>query len=316
MPTVSVIVPNYNHAPFLRQRIDSILNQTYQDFELIILDDCSTDNSKEMIEQYRNHPKVSQVVYNTENSGSTFKQWNKGIELAQGEYIWVAESDDWCEPTLLETLVPPLEMDKNVVIGYVQSYYIVDDITIKWVSSEASLEKIVDGHFFLKRHLLYSKPIFNASMAIFRKSVFYQIDNSYSNYKFCGDWFFWGVVATCGNVFISGKALNYFRNHAGDVSTKSYNTGLNYLEEIEVLQWFSNKRLINKSEFHSAINEKYRRFIWHKHLLPRENMRLCKEKFEYHIKKPVIYLLICENINKKCITLLKKWYRLIKKVFQ
>jgi len=50
MPKVSVIVPNYNHAPYLKQRIDSILAQSYQDFELILLDDCSTDNSREMLD--------------------------------------------------------------------------------------------------------------------------------------------------------------------------------------------------------------------------------------------------------------------------
>jgi glycosyltransferase involved in cell wall biosynthesis len=81
---VSVILPNYNHAVFLQKRIDSIFNQSFTDFELIILYDFSTDNSKEIIEQYREHPHVSHIVYNTENSGSTFKQWGKGIELAKG----------------------------------------------------------------------------------------------------------------------------------------------------------------------------------------------------------------------------------------
>lgn len=91
---VSVIIPNYCHARFLNQRIDSVLNQTYSDYEVIILDDCSTDNSREIIESYRNHPKISHIVYNEKNSGSTFIQWEKGFELARGEYIWIAESDD------------------------------------------------------------------------------------------------------------------------------------------------------------------------------------------------------------------------------
>lgn len=86
-PSVSVIIPNYNHALYLKQRIDSVLNQAFQAFELIILDDCSTDNSREIIEQYRDNPKVSQIIYNQENSGSVFKQWIKGIELCQGDYI-------------------------------------------------------------------------------------------------------------------------------------------------------------------------------------------------------------------------------------
>ena len=85
MPQVSVIVPNYNHALFLRQRLDSIFNQNFQDFEVIILDDCSTDNSKEIIEEYRNRPQVSHIVYNDTNSGSPFKQWAKGCDVARGE---------------------------------------------------------------------------------------------------------------------------------------------------------------------------------------------------------------------------------------
>lgn len=121
MLKISVIVPNYNHASYLKQRIGSILNQTYQDFELIILDDCSTDNSKEIIEQYRDYPKVKQIVYNTENSGSTFKQWNKGIELSRGEFVWIAESDDFAEPNLLEKLMTGIESDNNIAIAYCQS---------------------------------------------------------------------------------------------------------------------------------------------------------------------------------------------------
>ena len=104
-PAVSVIVPNYNHAPFLRRRLDSIFNQTYQDFEVIILDDCSSDNSKEIIEQYRNRPQITHIVYNEVNSGSPFKQWAKGFDLAKGEYIWIAESDDWAELNFLEETV-------------------------------------------------------------------------------------------------------------------------------------------------------------------------------------------------------------------
>ena len=76
---VSVIIPNYNHAKYLEERIDSVLNQSYKDFEVIVLDDYSTDNSKEVINKYAGHPKVSHIILNEENSGSTFKQWHKGF---------------------------------------------------------------------------------------------------------------------------------------------------------------------------------------------------------------------------------------------
>ncbi len=70
MPRVSVIVPNYNHGKYLPLRLESIFNQTFQDFEVILLDDCSSDNSREILELYRNHPKVSTIIYNKRIRGS------------------------------------------------------------------------------------------------------------------------------------------------------------------------------------------------------------------------------------------------------
>ena len=87
MPKVSVIIPNYNHAPYLKERLDSVFNQSFQGFEVILLDDSSTDNSIEVLNIYTSNPKVSHFIINKKNSGSPFKQWEKGIELATGDYL-------------------------------------------------------------------------------------------------------------------------------------------------------------------------------------------------------------------------------------
>lgn len=89
MDKVSVIIPNYCHAAYLEQRIDSVLSQTYQDFEVIILDDNSPDDglSRMVIEKYRENLSESHIVYNEENSGCTFEEYDKGISFAEGEYI-------------------------------------------------------------------------------------------------------------------------------------------------------------------------------------------------------------------------------------
>src|ERR1700747_3572036 len=110
MPKVSVIVPNYNHARFLPKRIDSILGQSFQDFELILLDDCSSDDSRSILSQYASNPRVK-IDFNEVNSGSAFKQWNKGVHLARGEYVWIAESDDYADPRFFERLVAVLDRD-------------------------------------------------------------------------------------------------------------------------------------------------------------------------------------------------------------
>ena len=106
---VSVIIPNFNHSLYLEQRIHSVLNQTYQNFEIIFLDDFSNDNSREIIESYRNNVKVTHISYNDKNSDSPFCQWHKGISLSKGDYIWIAESDDVSDLFFLEKII------KNIV---------------------------------------------------------------------------------------------------------------------------------------------------------------------------------------------------------
>jgi glycosyltransferase involved in cell wall biosynthesis len=92
MPKVSVILPNYNHQKYLSKRIESILNQSFVDFELIILDDASKDDSREVIQTYVDKDKrITHFIKRKVNSGSTFIQWEKGISLAKGEFIWIAE---------------------------------------------------------------------------------------------------------------------------------------------------------------------------------------------------------------------------------
>ena len=117
MPKVTVIIPNYNHAHFLERRIQSVLDQTYQDFEIILLDDASPDNSVETLSKFAQDSRVYQAIFNEVNSGSTFKQWNKGISQARGEYIWLAESDDYANKSLLENLVQPLDSHPNVGVS-------------------------------------------------------------------------------------------------------------------------------------------------------------------------------------------------------
>lgn len=93
-PLVSVVVPNYNYADYLAPRIDSILRQTFSDFELLLLDDCSTDHSVSVMKKYASDPRVVAIDVNQTNTGSPFPQWMKGIKMARGKYVWIAEADD------------------------------------------------------------------------------------------------------------------------------------------------------------------------------------------------------------------------------
>lgn len=262
MPAVSVIVPNYNHAKYLTQRIESILNQTYQDFELIILDDCSTDNSRSIISAYETNPKVSQVIYGQENSGNTFKQWKKGIDASEGTYIWIAESDDWCEATLLETLVNGIEQDNECVISYCQSYCINDQNRIIFQSNHHMLSEMVNGDEFIQKYISVPVAIYNASMALWRKDKFYLIPETFMSFRFCGDWYFWIQLSKLGKVNISAKILNYFRKHGNDVSGKAYKSGLNFIEELKIINMMYSEGLTDEYIYYRAFRKKFIEY-WH-----------------------------------------------------
>ena len=225
-PLVSIIVPNYNYSRYLQKRLDSVYNQTFQDFEVIILDDCSTDNSMDIIDSYRTKAST-QVVVNEVNSGSVFNQWKKGVELAKGKYIWIAEADDYCENTFLEKLLPAF-INKDVNLTYCNSNA-VDEVgkvdnnfynkvgyynglgyePNRWESDYTN-----NGIDEIKNVLAIKNTIPNCSAVIFRKDVFLQSNFSIIEKLKCShDWLTYITLIKDGDIHYSSLALNYHRRH-------------------------------------------------------------------------------------------------------
>ena len=220
-PFVSVIIPNYNHAQYLDERIQSILNQTYQNFELIILDDKSTDNSLNVINQYKENPHVSHIVVNDENSGSSFKQWYKGFELAKGEIVWITESDDSCDSHLLEVLVRGY-VANNSVLAFCRScqYDINGNKSLYKHQTDLPSTFAMPGNDFISKYMICHNMVANASSAIFNRNIAMSLDRRYMSMRGEGDWLFWIYLLEHGNVFFSHEEFNYFRFHESN-TTKS-----------------------------------------------------------------------------------------------
>ncbi len=254
-PEISVIVPNYNHGQFLKRRIESILNQTFTDFELILLDDCSKDESKSIIESYRYHPKVSKIIYNDINGGSPFLQWKKGIDNANGKYIWIAESDDWCEETLLKALFEPFLKQEDLVLSHCQVVRYEDNI-IKPLVRFNKLSEVRSGQVFIVNELLYHNSILNASAVVFKKEAFNKISHSYTTMKLCGDWCIWYNLLWQGSIHTSGKFLSYFNKHSQDVTSTSRKDGLLFLEGLKIT-----KHIVDNFEVPSPLLKKAEK-VW------------------------------------------------------
>jgi glycosyltransferase involved in cell wall biosynthesis len=254
---VSVIVPNFNHSKFLKQRLESVFNQTYQNFEVILLDDCSTDDSVNVLKEYSNHPKVSHFTVNQENSGSTFKQWKKGINLAKGEYIWIAETDDWCEVSFLEELISAISNYNTISIAFCGTYLVsLDGDIVKEVKWAKPIE-IFDSKFFLERYLSRTNSILNASMVIFKRDSFQKIDYDLSSLRYCGDWMSYVHMASFGgDILRVGKTLNYFRQPGEKLSWRLSNFWKSYLENVLVLKELYKMGILSFKNFEGLILER------------------------------------------------------------
>lgn len=210
---VSIIVPNYDYARYLQKRIDSILDQTYGHFELILLDDASTDNSLQILTDYATHPKVTHLITNKKNSNSTFNQWKKGIALAKGEFIWIAESDDFADVHFLENLLPHFA-DPEVVLTHCGSVYIdevgqVIDNPIE-AKNRGNASFLKNGKEEIQDHLVIHNSIVNASAIIYRKSTLEQIKFP-DDFQFCGDWWINVEMLSRGKYYYESTSLNYYR---------------------------------------------------------------------------------------------------------
>lgn len=243
---VSVIIPNYNYQDFIEERIDSIILQTYPIYELIILDDCSSDNSVEIIENKIKNIKNIPVKFikNEKNSGSVFSQWQLGLKNVTGEYFWIAEADDSCDRTFLENLIEPFEKDDNVVLSYAESKKIDRynrvigedcrdwaDIfqTNRWINSY-----IKTGKDEIINSLSFNNSILNVSSLIWKYSEkYYDIFEQAKKFKIAGDWYIYIQVLKGGNIAYNSKSLNYFRKHGNSVST-TMNRNVEYSEVIEI----------------------------------------------------------------------------------
>lgn len=229
---VSVVVPNYNYEKFLYQRIYSILNQDYKLYEIIILDDCSQDNSKELIDSLVNNLKDYINIkkdYNKENSGTAFKQWKKGFDLVSGDYVWIAEADDYCEKNMISKLVSTIKQDKEIVLSYVDTSFIntLGVRQLKTIKPEIDIQKsghwesdfINDGLEEIKNYAFLNCTIANVSSCLIKNNNYTKILNECGTYKQAGDWLFYVNVMKCGKISFVNKPLNYYRVHGNNVSS-------------------------------------------------------------------------------------------------
>lgn len=244
---VSIIIPNYNYARFLQQRIESILAQTYTDYEIVLLDDASTDDSVSILNHYKTNSCVTCLEINSVNTGSPFAQWQKGISLSRGKYIWIAESDDAAESSFLEKAVSVLNQYPRASFCFLGSHCIdekgnqLSTDFDRWTSKQLCRPQkkgVFDGKDYIKHNLYWRNYIYNASGVVFRRQCFDQIkDLSCFSMRYSGDWLFWVEMAKQGSVIELYEKLNIFRLHSTSTTVEGNVSGNAIIEDIQVVRY-------------------------------------------------------------------------------
>ena len=244
-PRVSIIVPNYNHERFLKQRLESIYSQQFTDFEVIILDDASTDGSMDIIAQYQERfSNKTRVIRNQKNSGNLFSQWLAGLDLAQGELVWIAESDDFADENFLRDMVAEFS-DEAVLLAYGDTQYVnTEGEFVPGISS------YLEGTGFNQWKDSYKKSswsefngpfgvkciIANVSGTVFRKPFLSpQERETLVKFLICGDWYFYSLIARGGYISFVKSAKNHFRLRDDSNSRSSYGGRQFYSEHFDIL---------------------------------------------------------------------------------
>lgn len=316
---VSIIIPNYNHALFLKQRIDSVLNQTFQDFELIILDDCSTDSSREIIELYRGNPKISKIIYNEKNSGGVFKQWIKGIELAKRDYIWIAESDDYAAENFLEETVEVLGKDASLGMVFTNSSTVNTHGDFLTTTAESKsifyAELATAGNIIDKgnaaQFLVSEMIISNASSVLFRKNSLLSLDfTELPKFINTGDRFVYLGIALAFRIKYIPKPLNFMRSHEHNTTKKSFKNGNIHKDRLRVLKYYFDQLFTDSSNRQNVVEFYKTNYLSFIHYGDYHNnfalLKKLKEKSEiekkfYHLVRFNLFLFKKANIKSRIL---------------
>lgn len=269
LPKVSIIVPNFNHAKYLLQRLESIYGQTYSNVEVILLDDCSSDESVAILSDYaKRYPGQTICRFNEANSGGVFNQWKKGLELATGELVWIAESDDYCSTNLLEELVRCFQ-NPAVMLAFARTEFVRGTPPMKAWTSEEYLSDlglgiwerpfIKSAHAMVKSGWAVKNIVPNVSGAVFRHPGKMSLldDAQWLNLRMCGDWVFYLSIIRGGLVAYSPDATNYYRQHSLNTSVNAQKEDLYYREHEVVALYLAKLYQFDRAAFKKQERQLY-----------------------------------------------------------
>lgn len=239
-PLISVIVPNFNHARFLEQRLCSIFEQTYRHIELIVLDDASTDDSREVIARLLERcPFPHRTIFNAVGTGSPFRQWQRGLAMAKGALVWICESDDFADSRFLEHLVPGFaDLSVKMALGRIEFCRADGEPRSGMAGFRDGAEAGIWDRPVTRPAAQWFRSAFakrnivtNVGGCVFRnQQVPDALWDRAAQFRIAGDWFLYIHLLGSGKLSYSPEAVSYFRQHEANTSARNFDK-LYYYDE-------------------------------------------------------------------------------------
>ncbi len=248
MPKISIIVPVYNVEKYLPQCLDSIINQTFKDFECICINDGSPDNSLAILKEYASKDSRIRII-NQENKGLSISR-NIGIKNSKGKYISFLDSDDWIAENCLEVLYSAVEkLQYDIVIGNHQFYYSQEDKYEPYVSNivinnkTSSFDKFLSAYNFgsvwarlYKREFLESNKMLFVENVVMEDYLFSIIANLLTN----------KIISVSDNVYFYRKQIASIMSNSDNVTISKFYNNIYLIKELR-------KRKINSSKIENFL---------------------------------------------------------------
>lgn len=266
MPEISVILPTYNGEKYIKPAIESIINQTYADWELIIVDDCSTDNTPAIIKEYAENDMRIRVVSNKVNQKLP-KSLNIGFHIARGNFLTWTSDDNYYDNRAFETMLESLVKNKADFVFC--SYYIINDHGEK---VGKTLKKISDVSALPYRNVI-------GACFLYRKQVLKKVGKYNENAFLVEDWDYWIRIYLHGfRITALNEILYYYREHRNS---------LTFRKEKEIQKAVIG--ILIKSYFNKKISKVQKKHVYEELLNKISNLYGKRE-----VRKCVIYLYIFE----------------------
>ena len=209
-PLVSVCIPAYNNAEYIGETIESILAQTHDNLELIIVDDNSKDDTYKVISEYAAKDSRVHVYHNEENLGMS-GNWSYCLKLSRGDYIKLVCADDLLAPNLLERELQIFEENPGIVLVNSDTQLIDLNGRNKGFYKRYIKKGRTPGKKIIKRGF-FSRDLFGAPQAnTFPREVYEQVGDFSSEFTYIVDYDFFIRIAKLGDVYVLREALNGFR---------------------------------------------------------------------------------------------------------